>query len=116
MEDTTYAAFAQSGGSFPRLLRFDTSEALEIYVEQQLNEKGIDPTVALIDSAGTQTTAHRTAPGGDGYGFEYAINDREPETGSRHCCICCDCPVPLCDMVLVDWSPTFPVWIMEPER
>lgn len=114
MEDTTRMLVPALG--WPRLVRFDTSEALEIYVEQQLNEKGIDPTVALIDSDGTQTTAHRTAPGGDGYGFEYAIGDREPETGGRHCCTCDECPVGRCHNLTRVWSPTFPVWIMEPVR
>jgi hypothetical protein len=98
---------------WPRVVKFETQDDLEDYVETQLNEKGFDPTVALIDSAGTQTTAHRIAPGGDGYAFEYAVNDREPETGSRHCCICNDCPRPLCNMVLDDWTPRFPVWIFE---
>jgi hypothetical protein len=115
MEDTTTMKVSALG--WPRLVRFDTSEALEIYVETQLNEKGHDPTVALIDSAGTQTTAHRTAPGGDGYGFEYAIGDREPVAGGRHCCWCSDCGVTCANTISNRaWSPAFPVWIMEPVR
>lgn len=114
MEDTTYAAFAQPGGSFPRLLRFDTSEALEIYVEQQLNEKGIDPTVALIDSNGTQTIAMRQAPSGDDYVFTYYM-ERNPDTSTHHCCECSH-EGGACPEFTDEWSPTFPVWIMEPVR
>lgn len=103
----------------PVLIRFDTQEQLEEYVEI-LNEEGVEPSVALIDSAGTQTMAHRTAPGGDGYGFEYAIHDREPETGGVHCCECSVCPRPRCDIVngpdRTSWVPEFPVWVMEHTR
>lgn len=110
MEDTTRMLVPALG--WPRLVRFDTSEALEIYVEQQLNEKGIDPTVALIDSNGTQTIAMRTAPGGDGYAFGYCM-EREPDTGEHHCCWCSH-DGGKCPEFTTPWEPTFPVWIMEP--
>ncbi|HQW88330.1 MAG TPA: hypothetical protein PK478_00680 [Nitrospira sp.] len=113
MEDTT-AALRLAARGWPTLLRFDTSEALEIYVEQQLNEKGIDPTVALIDSNGTQTIAMRQAPSGDDYVFTYCM-ERNPDTGTHHCCECSH-EGGACPEFTGEWSPTFPVWIMEPVR
>lgn len=99
----------------PKTLRFVTQDALEDYVETQLNEKGHDPTVALIDSRGVQTTAHRTAPGGDGYDFQFAVHDREPDSGMIHCHECSECEHS-CGTVGYGWVPAFPVWIFEAVR
>ena len=98
----------------PSVLRFDTRDDLEEYVETQLNEQGIEPTVALIDSNGTPTIAYRTAPGGDDYGFEFCMS-RLADTGVHHCCECSheggECPE-----FSGEWAPTFPVWIFEATR
>lgn len=117
MSDTAYVS-AKPGQDWPRIVRFETQDQLEDYVETHLNEEGRDPTVALIDSRGTQTIAYRTAPGGDGYGFEFCMR-RLADTGEHHCCWCShesgevDCPE-----FSGEWMPTFPVWVfeMDPKR
>jgi hypothetical protein len=116
MSDTVYIS-AKPGQDWPRIVRFETQDALEDYVEKELNEEGRDPTVALIDSRGVQTTAHRTAPGGDGYDFQFAVHDRSPDDGMIHCHECSDCEHP-CGTVGHGWVPTFPVWVfaMDPKR
>lgn len=100
----------QGAGSV-RVIEFADQDALEEYVETELNEKGIEPTVAFIDSNGTQTIAFRTAPGGDGYGFEFDMS-RSADTGQRHCCECSHEGGP-CPEFNLDWTPKFPVWVME---
>lgn len=98
----------------PHVIRFDDQDSLEEYVEEYLNANGVEPTVALIDSNGTQTIAYRTAPGGDGYAFEFCM-ERLADTGQHHCCECShdggECPE-----FSGQWSPTFPVWVFQAVR
>lgn len=93
----------------PRLITFDTEEQLHGHAER-LNEIGVSPVVPIIDANGIATLACRTAPGGDGWGFEYYSPG---EDGFMPCVHvdCTDCggpwpPAVPCDD---DWAPTFPV-------
>lgn len=54
----------------PRLIEFATEYELQDHAER-LNQIGVDPDVPIIDVNGHAVLACRTAPGGDGWGFEY---------------------------------------------
>lgn len=66
--------------STPRLARFDTEIQLTNYVDT-LNEAGMTPELAIMDSAGSSVLATLQAPGGDGWGFAYyGVNN--PDEGT----------------------------------
>lgn len=52
------------------LKKFDTEQELTDYADQ-LNEAGLYPEIAVMDSAGISVLACLQAPGGDGWGFAY---------------------------------------------
>lgn len=89
----------------PRIVVFYTEEELHDHAEK-LNQIGVSPDVPIMDSRGIACLASRTAPGGDGWGFEYYM---PADDGFMHCCNCgehrpVDCPVRT-----PDWKPFFPV-------
>jgi hypothetical protein len=66
--------------STPRLARFDTEIQLTDYADN-LNESGMTPELAIMDSAGNSALATLQAPGGDGWGFAYyGVNN--PDEGT----------------------------------
>lgn len=87
-----------------RTLTFINEEELQEHAER-LNESGKTPDVAIIDAKGVSVLACRTAPGGDGWGFEYYAPG---EDGFMHCCGCSGCG-PTCSARTPGWKPTFPV-------
>lgn len=91
----------------PRLVTFATEDELQDHAER-LNQAGITPDVAIMDSRGYAVLACRTAPGGDGWGFEYYAPH---EDGFMHCCNCGGCG-PACLARTPDWKPFFPVWAL----
>jgi hypothetical protein len=88
----------------PRLIVFNTEEELHDHAER-LNEIGVNPDVPIMDSRGHSVLASRTAPGGDGWGFEYYSPG---EDGFMHCCGCSECGR-VCNYRNRDWKPFFPV-------
>lgn len=62
------------------LKRFDTEQDLTDYVDQ-LNDAGMAPEIAVMDSAGISVLATLQAPGGDGWGFAYyGVNNGDDGT------------------------------------
>lgn len=93
----------------PRLVIFDTEEDLQDHAER-LNQSGITPAdVPIMDSRGHAVLACRTAPGGDGWGFEYYSPG---EDGFMHCCNCAECG-PVCADRTPGWKPQFPVTALQ---
>ena len=88
----------------PRLIAFATEQELQDHAER-LNQIGVNPDVPIIDSRGYACLASRTAPGGDGWGFEYFMPG---EDGMMHCCNCSECGR-TCSYRTPDWKPFFPV-------
>lgn len=56
--------------SRPAIKIFSTERELTDYATA-LNDAGIEPDIAIMDSAGFSMLACMTAPGGDGWGFAY---------------------------------------------
>lgn len=93
----------QTPSGRPRLIEFQTEQDLHDHAER-LNQLGTSPDVPIIDATGHAVLASRTAPGGDGWGFEYY----SPGEDGFMACIhtgCTDCGGP----DRRDWTPTFPV-------
>jgi hypothetical protein len=62
------------------LKRFDTEQDLTDYADQ-LNEAGMSPEIAVMDSSGISALATLQAPGGDGWAFAYyGVNDGDNGT------------------------------------
>lgn len=62
------------------LKRFDTEVQLTNYVDS-LNEAGMSPEIAVMDSSGSSVLVTLQAPGGDGWGVAYyGVND--PDNGT----------------------------------
>lgn len=96
----------------PEMVTFQTEELLHEYAES-LNERGLTPDVAIMDSAGHSVLACRTAPGGDGWGFAYYA---PYEDGFMHCCNCSECPRSDCYASRGEWKPAFPVFALVHSR
>jgi hypothetical protein len=59
------------------LKRFDTEQDLTDFADD-LNQAGMSPEIAIMDSSGISALACLQAPGGDGWGFAYyAPNDED---------------------------------------
>lgn len=85
----------------PRLITFDTEDQLHDHAEK-LNQLGVTPDVPIMDCRGIAVLACRTAPGGDGWGFEYYSPG---EDGFMHPAGCCECSSDR----IPGWKPHFPV-------
>lgn len=88
-----------------RLIVFETEEQLHDHAER-LNQIGVNPDVPIIDSRGHAVLACRTAPGGDGWGFDYYSPSEDGfmpciHTSGTECCGGSD--------RTDGWKPTFPV-------
>lgn len=97
----------------PTLKRFDTEVQLTNYVDS-LNENGMTPELAIMDSRGSSMLATLQAPGGEGWGFAYyGVNDADSGTivGDEHGTVK---PARYLDewhtSTAGDWQPTFPVF------
>jgi hypothetical protein len=88
----------------PRIITFANEAELHEHAEC-LNQIGVSPDVPIMDANGIAVLASRTAPGGDGWGFEYYAPG---DDGFMHCCNCAECGR-TCSYRDRDWKPTFPV-------
>jgi hypothetical protein len=96
---------------------FASREELETYVEDALNNNGRSPEMGVVDQYGTHWFAIRSAPGGDGYAFEFLLTD--PDSGTIHVCNGEEtgCGRDQCSLLRVppsEYGPTFPVIALIP--
>lgn len=106
--------------SAPTLARFDTEVQLTNYVDS-LNEAGMTPELAIMDSAGNSVLATLQAPGGDGWGFAYyGVNNPDEGTivAAEQGCTWVK-PARYLDewhrSDATDWQPQFPVFAIVAE-
>ena len=96
---------------------FENREDLEDYVERGLNYNGRSPELGVVDKHGNHWFAIRSAPGGDGYAFEFVLVD--PDCGVVHVCDGDEtgCSATRCGLLnrnRDDFEPPFPVlaWVL----
>ena len=98
---------------------FASRDELETYVEEALNNNGRSPELGVVDGNGCHWFAIRSAPGGDGYAFQFVLTD--PDSGEIHqCngeetgCSASQCSVLMRGVRRDQFGPAFPVIALIP--